>query len=85
MIDWQVRINGQNPPDWDHQRDGCWFPNFELQKYLLPIFDVGEQPIDEYSDTVFSKKAMMRLKTHLTWQRGFGKLDPIRGQLLKNF
>jgi hypothetical protein len=85
MIDWRVRINGQNPPDWDHQRDGCWFPNFELQKYLLPIFDVGEQPIDEYSDTVFSKKAMMRLKTHLTWQRGFGKLDPIRGQLLKNF
>jgi hypothetical protein len=76
MIDWQVIVNGQNPPNWSREDDGCWFPDFHLQNYLLPIFDVGDQPIDEYDTTVFDKLSIIRLRTHLDWRRGYVEARP---------
>ena len=71
MIDWQLTINGEFPPGWDQHKDGCWFPDFDMQRYLLPYFDVGDQPIDEYGATTFNQDAIRRLRTHLQWQRGY--------------
>lgn len=71
MIDWQVIVNGEFPAGWDPRVEGCWFPDFAMQYYLLPFFDVGEQPIDEYGGTVFEAGDLRRLRTHLTWRRGY--------------
>jgi len=78
MIDWQVMVNGEFPAGWDQHVDGCWFPDFAMQHYLLPFFDVGEEPIDEYGGTVFEAGALGRLRTHLTWRRAYleAKEDP---------
>lgn len=69
MIDWQVVVDGKFPCGWDPHRDGCWFPDFDMQRYLLPYFDVGEQPIDEYGATVFDGGAIRRLRVHLEYRR----------------
>lgn len=71
MIDWQIIVEGKFPSGWDEHKDGCWFPDFGTQKYLLPYFDVGEQPIDEYGATRFDVDTMKRLRTHLKWQRDY--------------
>jgi hypothetical protein len=70
MIDWKVTVGGQLPPDWESRRDGCWFPDFEMQHLLLPHFDVGEQPIDEYGETIFDSGAVARLGRRLSAFRG---------------
>jgi hypothetical protein len=71
MIDWQVIVNGEFPAGWDPRVDGCGFPDFAMQYYLLPFFDVGEQPIDEYGGTVFEAGDLRRLHAHLTWRRDY--------------
>lgn len=71
MIDWQIIVEGKFPSGWDEHKDGCWFPDFDTQRYLLPYFDVGNQPIDEYGSTSFDSETMKRLRTHLEWQRGY--------------
>lgn len=71
MIDWQIIVNGDYPAEWDEHTDGCWFPDFDTQRFLLPFFDVGDQPIDEYGGTVFDTAAVIRLRTHLLWQRSY--------------
>jgi hypothetical protein len=69
MIDWQVVVDGQFLPGWDQDRDGCWFPNFDYQEFLLPYFDVGDSPIDPYNATEFGDADMRRLREHLMWCR----------------
>jgi hypothetical protein len=76
MIDWKVTVGGQLPPDWESRRDGCWFPDFEMQHLLLPHFDVGDQPIDEYGKTIFESKAVARLRTHLSAYRSQVEAQP---------
>jgi hypothetical protein len=76
MIDWQVRIEGHNPPGWDTHRDGCWFPDFNYQRYLLPFFNVGETPIDEYGRTEFREGDLRRLREHLDYYRGIFEAKP---------
>jgi hypothetical protein len=73
MIDWQIIVNGDFPPDWDQRIDGCWFPDFDLQRYLLPFFDVGNNPINEYGTTVFDVDDIRRLRVHLEWQQSYIK------------
>lgn len=69
MIDWQIQIDGSAPAGWDPHRDGCWFPDFDHQEYLLPFFDVGDSPIDPYDATAFSEADLLRLRQHLNWHR----------------
>ena len=71
MIAWQVIVDGQSPSGWDQHKDGCWFPDFDMQTYLLPYFNVGDEPIDEYGSTVFDMATVKRLRTHLQWQRSY--------------
>src|SRR6478672_4333633 len=71
MIDWQIIVNGESPAGWDPHVDGCGFPDFAMQHYLLPFFDVGEQPNDECGGTVFEAEDLRRLHAHLTWRRGY--------------
>lgn len=71
MIDWQIIVEGKFPSGWDQHKDGCWFPDFNIQRFLLPYFDVGDQPIDEYGATNFDANTMKRLRTHLEWQRAY--------------
>lgn len=65
MIDWQVQIEGRDPPGWDHRRDGCWFPDFDYQAYLLPSFDDGGATIDPYGGTEFKDVQLRRLRDRL--------------------
>ncbi len=37
---------------------------------------VGDQPIDEYGGTEFNTAAVIRLKTHLQWQRSYFEGKP---------
>jgi hypothetical protein len=69
MINWQIQVQGGYPPDWDRHRDGCWFPDFDHQSYLLPFFDVGDTPIDPYADTELKASDLLRLRTHLRYYR----------------
>ena len=65
MIDWQVQVDGKYPPKWDHHRDGCWFPDFAYQEYLLPFFDVGGAVIDPYDGGVYQGEDLKRLRKRL--------------------
>jgi hypothetical protein len=47
-----------------------------MQHLLLPHFDVGEQPIDEYGETIFDSGAVARLGTHLSVYRGQLETQP---------
>ena len=76
MIDWKVIVNGQLPSDWSGDRGCCWFPDFDTQKFLLPHFNVGDQPIDEYGKTVFDAAAVSRLGRHLSEYRGHVEARP---------
>nr|WP_315426121.1 hypothetical protein [uncultured Albidiferax sp.] len=76
MIDWQIIVNGEYPAGWNEHLDGCWFPDFDMQRFLLPFFDVGDQPVDEYGGTIFDTAAVVRLKTHLLWQRSYIEAKP---------
>ncbi len=69
VIDWCVLIDGREMPGWDARRDGCAFPDDAHQAYLLPLFDVGDVPIDEYGGTEFDAAAQGRLRVHLDWHR----------------
>ncbi len=69
MIDWQVRIARLPPTGWDDHRDGCWFPDFDHQEYLLPFFDVGDTPIDPYGGSEFCENDLTRLRAQLKWHR----------------
>ena len=71
MIDWQVIVDGEFPPGWDQHKDGCWFTDFDMQVLLLPYFDVGKQPIDQYGGTVFDQDDIKRLYMHLQDHREF--------------
>jgi hypothetical protein len=71
MIDWQLKVDGAFPPGWNEHSDGCWFPDFDTQQFLLPYFDVGDQPIDEWGSTVFDAASIVRLQRHLQWRRSF--------------
>lgn len=76
MIDWKVIVNGQLPSDWSRDRGCCWFPDFDTQNFLLPHFNVGDQPIDEYGKTVFDAAAVSRLGRHLSEYRGHVEARP---------
>lgn len=65
MIDWQVQVDGHYPPDWDQHRDGCWFPDFAHQEYMLPYFDVGLTSIDPYDGTEFQTADLEKLRDSL--------------------
>lgn len=65
MIDWQIQIDGKFPPDWDQHRDGCWFPDFAHQEYMLPYFDVGSTSIDPYDGTEFKNTDLEKLRESL--------------------
>ena len=69
-------MNGQLPSDWIRDRDGCWFSDFDTQNFLLPHFNVGDQPIDEYGKTIFDSKAVARLRTHLSAYRSQVEAQP---------
>lgn len=43
---------------------------------MLPFFDVGDQPIDEYGRTEFDTAAVIRLRAHLRWQRSYFEGKP---------
>lgn len=66
MIDWQVQVNGHYPPEWDQHRDGCWFPDFAHQEYMLPYFNVGSTSIDPYDGTEFQMADLEKLRDSLT-------------------
>jgi hypothetical protein len=76
MIDWQIHVDGRLPPGWDPHTDGCWFPDFGYQDYLLPYFDVGATRIDEYGSTEFKAADLQRLRDNLAALRE--KLAPER-------
>jgi hypothetical protein len=76
MISWQVQIDGRNPTGWDMSSDGCWFPDFDHQEYLLPHFDVGDVPIDEYDRTEFREADLRRLREHLRHYQGYVEAKP---------
>jgi hypothetical protein len=78
VIDWQVRIDGKDPPGWDQHRDGCWFPDFAYQAYLLPDFDIGSSRIDEYGDVEFRTDDLQKLKARLASARERFKAKPHR-------
>ena len=65
MIDWQIQISENFPADWDQHRDGCWFPDFAYQEYMLPNYDVGSEKIELYEDTHFHFADMEKLKDNL--------------------
>lgn len=75
MIDWVIEIDGKIPGDWNPQQDGCWFPDFAYQEYLLPQFDIGK-PIDEYGRTEFKSEELIRLKTRLVDRRNHLQSQP---------
>jgi hypothetical protein len=85
LIDWQVQIDGQFPPGWDPHRDGCWFPDFDHQEYLLPYFDVGDSPLDPYGATVFGEADMRRLREHLSCLRGTFEAKPTVWTVTESF
>src|SRR4029450_9554248 len=76
MIDWQIQIDGHDPPGWDQHRDGCWFPDFDHQAYLLPFFDVGDSPIDPYGGTQFKESDLRRLGEHLRFNHDVFEAKP---------
>ena len=78
MIDWQIKIDGREPPGWDQHRDGCAFPDFDHQEFLLPIFDVGDTPIDPYGGTSFDEADLRRLREHLRCHRPAFEAKPER-------
>lgn len=71
MIDWKVIVDGEFPRGWNPRTNGCAFPDFDTQEYLLPYFNVGDVPIDEYGGTTFDRAALLRLRAHLEWHIGF--------------
>jgi len=84
MISWQIQIDGHDPEGWDQRRDGCWFPDFDHQEYLLPYFDVGDTPIDPYGGTGFSAADMQRLRVHLRCLSGYIEAMPERWTLTES-
>jgi len=76
MVDWQIQIDGNYPPGWDQHRDGCSFPDFDHQEYLLPFFDVGDSPIDPYGGTRFMESDLRRLREHLRYHHEFFEAKP---------
>lgn len=85
MIDWQVQLEGKEPPGWDQNRDGCWFPDFDHQEYLLPYFDVGDSLIDPYGSTEFGEADLRRLRDHLIWSRAAFEAKPEAWSITESF
>jgi hypothetical protein len=69
MIDWQVQVEGEYPSGWDQHRDGCFFPDFASQEYLLPFFDVGGESIDPYDGGIYRGEDLLRLRKRLVGWR----------------
>jgi hypothetical protein len=69
MIDWQVQVEGEYPSGWDQHRDGCFFPDFAYQEYLLPFFDVGGESIDPYDGGIYRGEDLVRLRRRLVGWR----------------
>jgi hypothetical protein len=78
MIDWQVQVDGKYPPGWDERRDGCFFPDFAYQEYLLPFFDVGGASIDPYDGGVYRGEDLHRLRKRLVSWRDVVKAKPTK-------
>lgn len=76
MISWEALIPGREPAGGEEKGDVCWFPDFDSQEYLLPHFDVGETPIDQYGRTKFSTADVRRLRVHLEDFRGSLEAKP---------
>jgi hypothetical protein len=76
MIDWRIQKGGCDIPGDDPRLKGSWFPDFDHQQYLLPFFDVGETPIDEYGRTEFLDGDLRRLRTHLSYWRPVFEAKP---------
>jgi hypothetical protein len=76
MIDWQVQVDGKYPRGWDQHRDGCWFPDFAYQEYLLPFFDVGGEVIDPYDGGVYREEDLKRLRKRLECWRSVFESKP---------
>jgi hypothetical protein len=67
MLDWQILKDSQYLPNYDRNRDGCWFPDWHYQELLLPHFHTGRVLVDEYSRTEFSGEELERLEANLRW------------------
>ena len=65
-------------PGWDDHRDGCAFPDFDHQEYLLPYFNVGDTLIVPYEGADFKKPDMLRLADRLRILRPYmeSRSDP---------
>jgi hypothetical protein len=67
VIDWQILKDGQFLPNYDRNRDGCWFPDWHYQELLLPHFHTGRVLIDEYGRTEYCGDELQRLEDNLKW------------------
>lgn len=70
MINWIVVLGTDPSTGWERTRHNCWFPDFDHQEYMLPMFDVGDEPIDPYDATEFKGDALLRLRSRLVAERG---------------
>ncbi len=86
MIHWHVEIEGVVPTSIGGLRNRLWFPDFEVQEHLLPWFNVGDVPIDEYGSTRFDAAAVRRLRVHLEWYSDMldAKIDKWRIEIIAN-
>ena len=62
VISWNIANNSE-------ANDGWYFPNFEIQEYLLQLLNVGGPKFDEYGRTVYGKEDCMRLRNAISHMR----------------
>jgi hypothetical protein len=60
MINWDLKNSKESRSNW-------FFPNFEIQEYLLPIIYVGGQFIDEYDDAKYEIEDCRRLRQSILY------------------
>ena len=62
MISWNIANKSE-------ANDGWYFPNFEIQEYLLQLLNVGGPKFDEYGRTVYGREDCMRLRNAISYMR----------------
>lgn len=62
LISWNVIDTDSSDYNW-------YFPTPEIQKYLLPIINVGGQKFDEYGRTIYIKEDCVRLKNTVAFAK----------------
>jgi hypothetical protein len=62
MIDWKVVVS-------ETEIIKGYFPDFNLQEYLLPIINVGGSTFDEYGRTVYSSEDCIRLRNTISFAK----------------